>query len=423
MLGEVRLGRRRVQRLRRAIAALPPTPLDSGGKELQLADLPGRLQPLFTLGKSINGFWPHGGNTAELMAGSDEAIAAIVADIDAARDHVHVLFYIWLPDNNGLKVVEALKRAAKRGVTCRAMVDDLGSRTMIRSAHWQAMRAAGVHLAQALPRRPFYGRLDLRNHRKIVVIDDSVTYCGSQNCADAAFLIKAKYAPWVDIMVRFEGPLARQNQYLFLADWTAHTGEHLSDLLTRPLREVPGATVIAQAIGTGPITRPLAMPEVFLTLIYAARRELTITTPYYVPNEALQTALCNCARRGVRTTIVFPARNDSRIVGAASRSYYGDLLAAGVEIWEYQGGLLHTKSLTLDSKLTLIGSANLDRRSFDLNFENNALVWDIGLTEAVRTRQQSYIVRSRAVTAAEVDAWPWYRRLFHNAVAMLGPVI
>lgn len=422
LLGEVRLGTKRVQRLRQALAALPPTPLDTGGKEVPVSELPGRIQPLFKLGQSINGFWPHRGNGATLLPGSDETIAALIADIDAAQHHVHLLFYIWLPDNNGLKVAEALKRAAARGVACRAMADDLGSRLMIRSQHWRDLRAAGVQVARALPRR-MLSRVDLRNHRKIVVIDDRITYCGSQNCADPAFTIKAKYAPWVDAMVRFEGPIARQNQYLFLSDWTAHVPGDLSDLLRRPLEETPGATGIAQAIGTGPITRPLAMPEVFLTLIYAARRELTITTPYYVPNEPLQTALCNCARRGVRTTIVFPARNDSWIVAAASRSYYADLLAAGVEIWEYEGGLLHTKSLTLDSVVTLIGSANLDRRSFDLNFENNALVWDPALTEAVRTRQQSYIVRSRAVTAAEVRAWPWYRRLWNNAVAMLGPVI
>jgi cardiolipin synthase len=165
------------------------------------------------------------------------------------------------------------------------------------------------------------------------------------------------------------------------------------------------------------------MPEVFEALMYAARRELVITTPYYVPNEAMQSALCACARRGVATTIIFPARKDSRIVGAASRSYYADLLAAGVRIFEYRGGLLHTKSLTLDGETTLIGSANLDRRSFDLNFENNVLVWDRDLTEAVRARQESYIARSQPVTAAQVEAWPWPRRLWNNAVAMMGPVI
>ena len=148
-----------------------------------------------------------------------------------------------------------------------------------------------------------------------------------------------------------------------------------------------------------------------------------ITTPYYVPDEAIQAALCASARRGVATTIIFPARNDSWIVGAASRSYYGDLLAAGVRIFEYESGLLHTKSLTLDGEMTLIGSANMDRRSFELNYENNILFYDPALTGEMRRRQDAYLVRSRPVTADTVAHWSMRRRLWNNAIAMLGPVL
>jgi cardiolipin synthase len=270
--------------------------------------------------------------------------------------------------------------------------------------------------------RPLRGRIDLRNHRKIVVIDHEITYCGSQNCADPEFRIKAKYAPWVDAMIRFEGPIARQNQYLFAGDWMAQVDEDLSDLLRRPF--APGAPgVAAQVIGTGPTMRYSAMPEIFVTLMHAARRELVITTPYYVPDEAMQSALCASARRGVATTIIFPARNDSWIVGAASRSYYAELLAAGVRIYEYEGGLLHTKSLTLDGEITLIGSANMDRRSFDLNYENNILFHDAALTGDMRRRQDAYLERSRPVTPEEIARWPITRRFWNNAVAMLGPVL
>src|SRR6185312_10485013 len=225
LLGETNIGRRRVARLRLALARLPPT----DGPCFHAADsadtaAPERYRHVFRLGKSISGFEPVAGNKASLTADSNAAIDAMVADIDAATDHVHLLFYIWLPDKNGCKVVEALKRAAGRGITCRAMADDLGSRAMIRSPHWQAMRTAGVRVAAGLPignplLRPFVGRIDLRNHRKIVVIDDRITYCGSQNCADPEFLVKAKFAPWVDAVMRFEGPIARQNQYLFASDW------------------------------------------------------------------------------------------------------------------------------------------------------------------------------------------------------------
>jgi cardiolipin synthase len=298
---------------------------------------------------------------------------------------------------------------------------------MIRSDHWQAMRDAGVQVARALPignplLRPLMGRIDLRDHRKIVVVDGRITYCGSQNCADPEFRVKAKYAPWVDAVMRFEGPIARQNQALFASDWMTAVDEDLDELLRRPI-PTPEPGVPAQVIGTGPTVRCSAMPEMFEALLFAARRDVVISTPYYVPDESIQNALCTTAYRGVDTTIIFPARNDSWIVGAASRSYYADLLAAGVKIYEYVGGLLHTKSLTLDGEVTLIGSANMDRRSFDLNYENNILFCDPALTAAVRDRQRAYISRSNAVTQDVVASWSTSRRLWNNTIAMLGPIL
>jgi cardiolipin synthase len=201
-----------------------------------------------------------------------------------------------------------------------------------------------------------------------------------------------------------------------------YVDESLDELLQEPV-PAPRQGFPAQVIGTGPTVRYSAMPEMFESLMHAARRELVITTPYYVPDESMQNALCATAYRGVQTSIVFPARNDSRVVGAASRSYYEELLAAGVKIFEYAGGLLHTKSLTLDGELTLIGSANLDRRSFDLNYENNILFRDPGLTADVRRLQQDYIARSRAVNPEQVASWPLTRRLLNNTIAMLGPLL
>jgi len=427
LLGETNIGRRRVRRMHEVLASLPNVS-DAGidGSALQ-AQIPERYAHLFRVGQSVNGFEPVGGNHGKLLSDSNASVESLVADIDAAKDHVHLIFYIWLPDTNGLKVVEALKRAAARGVTCRVMADGLGSRIMIDSAHWKGMHENRVNVAVALPignllLRPLRGRIDLRNHRKIVVIDDWITYCGSQNCADPEFRIKPKYAPWVDAMVRFQGPIARQNQYLFISDWMAHQDEDIRDLLKRPLPpDQPGFA--AQVIGTGPTIRNSAMPEVFETLMFAARHELFITTPYYVPDEAMQTALCASAYRGVETTVIFPARNDSFIVQAASRSYYADLLEAGVRIFEFKGGLLHTKSLTLDGEITLIGSANMDRRSFDLNYENNILLYDSTLTAEIRRRQDDYLAQSREVTAEMVGQWPITRKFWNNAIAMLGPIL
>jgi len=420
LVGETNIGRGRTERKRRVIEELPSPPNAEGA-------LPERYQPLFRTGASVNFYPPVGGNSALLLADSDAAIAAMVADIDAAQQNVHVLFYIWLADTNGLKVAEALKRAAARGVTCRVMADDFGSRAFIRSQHWRDMAAAGVVLARAMPvSNPpisaLWGRIDMRNHRKIVVIDNRITYCGSQNCADAAFAVKPRFAPWVDIMTRWEGPVVRQNQHLFATDWMGHGNDDISALIDAPLEAPPGG-IVAQVIGTGAMVRPSAMPEIFVSVINAARRELVVTTPYYVPDETIQAALCASAYRGVDTTFIVPQRNDSWIVAAASHSYYEELLDAGVKIYEYVGGLLHSKTMTVDGDISLIGSANIDRRSFELNFENNILLHDPALTARIRARQQAYLDSSIPIAATEVARWPRRRRLWNNTIAMLGPVL
>lgn len=424
--GEVSVGRRRLVRMQRVLDELPDPETLLASRHGSKPGVPLRYQHLFRVGQSIGGFEPVGGNVARLLPDSNATIDAMVADIDAAREHVHLLFYIWLPDNNGCKVAEALKRAAARGVACRAMVDDLGSRLMIRSPHWQAMSAAGVRLAVALPvgnplLRPFSGRIDLRNHRKIVVIDNRVTYCGSQNCADPEFRVKARFAPWVDAVMRFEGPVARQNQYLFVGDWMTATDEDLAMLLD-DTASIPESGLPAQAVGTGPTVRYSAMPELFETLFHAARHDIVITTPYYVPDESMQRALCAAAWRGVDVTLIVPARNDSLVVGAASRSFYADLIDAGVHLYEYPLGLLHAKTLTIDGEITLIGSANMDRRSFDLNYENNILFADTVVTAEVRKRQETFLEQSNFLTEDDISRWSMFRRLWQNAVAMFAPL-
>ncbi|MCP4332590.1 MAG: cardiolipin synthase [Gammaproteobacteria bacterium] len=427
LLGETNIGRRNLKAMRNAVLRLPRCAVDDAGSALQPpAPIPPAHAHLFKVGYSVSQFQPVAGNSAELMTDSNTTIDCMVADIDAATREVDLLFYIWLPDASGRKVAEALMRAAARGVTCRAMVDGLGSRSLTKSELWSAMREAGVQTAIALPLgnpllRPLRGRIDLRNHRKILVIDGYTTYCGSQNCADPEFLVKAKYAPWVDAVVRLQGPIARQNQILFATDWMTYTREELE--VGEVVAPVAGATVIAQVVASGPTQRHSAMAEMFETLIFSARKELVISTPYYVPNESMQDALCAAAYRGVRTVLILPAKNDSREVAAASHSYYPELLEAGVEIREYVGGLLHSKILTLDGEIALIGSANLDRRSFELNFENNMLIHDERLTCSLRERQQQYIDNSQWVSLEAVSKWSLRRRLWNNAMAMLGPLL
>ncbi|MDO4232664.1 MAG: phospholipase D-like domain-containing protein, partial [Lautropia sp.] len=328
---------------------------------------------------------------------------------------------------------------------------------------------------------------------KITLIDGRITYCGSQNCADEAFRIKAKYAPWVDIMLRLEGPVVDQMQLLFASDWMQATGEVLAvferegapvplpagrggvDVVpaggqggcmtdehaagpalargasAQSLASVQGAPApepapdagqdmetgaephadaalplggfAAQVVGDGPTERRRSAPQLMSTLIACSRGQLTISTPYFVPDATVLEALCAAALRGVRVTLILPERNDSWIVAGASRSNYARLLTAGVLIHEYRHGLLHAKTLTVDGELCFIGSTNLDLRSFDLNFENNVLLQDEAMTAAVMARQQEYIEGSRPVTLAEVRAWPMHRRIWNNVLATLGPVL
>lgn len=428
LLGETNIGRTRIKRLREVASLLPDVMQIPGYDDPALRpSLPDHKAILFKVGSSISGFEEVGGNDAALMSDSVTAIDTMIADIDAATSHVHLLFYIWMPDISGTKMAQALIRATARGVACRALVDDVGSRLLIKSDLWSEMKQAGVMLGRALKvGNPFVrvldGRIDLRNHRKILVIDNQITYCGSQNCADQEFLTKAKYAPWVDVVMRFTGPIVRQNAHLFANDWMANRNEDITGLLRVPLAPVT-AGFPAQVIASGPTSRHSAAPEMFENLIYAARHKLFITTPYYVPVGSLQAAICAAANRGVDTSIIFPKDNDDFAIAGASRSYYSDLLEAGVKIFEYEAGLLHAKTLTLDDEWTLIGSANMDRRSFDLNYENNILLSDRSMTAAMLARQQSYLSKCRQVTLDEVTAWTWRTRLWNNALAIVGPVL
>lgn len=427
LFGEIDIGNRAIKRHDEIFAEIRAKASYFMGDPASSGDLIKRIyRPAFQYASSINGFYPLDGNTAELMADGDMTLTSMVADIDAATDHVHVLYYIWLTDNTGTAVAEALIRAAQRGVTCRAMADGLGSRGLIKSELWKRMSAAGVQVAVALPfnnliRTIVTSRLDLRNHRKITVVDARITYCDSRNSADPEFLVKEKYGPWIDIMLRFEGPVVAQNQLLFASDWMQATGESL-DVIPLQSEAIEGGFP-AQVMGVGPTERRGATPQLFSNLFACAEEELTLTTPYFVPDATVLEALCAAAHRGVAVTLVYPKKNDSWIVAAASRSYYNRLLEAGCVIYEHREGLLHSKTLTVDGKVSLIGSSNLDLRSFDLNYENNILLQDKDITQAIAERQQEYIENSDPVELHTVLAWRYYRRVWNNVIATIGPIL
>ncbi len=427
LLGEARISAKRRARYRQIEAHLPhPSEKDDVRRELSATP----YAAPFALAETVNRLPPTAGNRATLAPDGNAAIRMMVDDIDTAKACVHLCFYIWLADDNGVRIKDALVRAAERGVKVRLLADALGSRGFIRSAHWADMRQAGIDARVALPIGGLIwtlirGRFDLRNHRKQLIIDNAIAWCGSQNLADPEFRIKPRYAPWVDIMTRWEGPVVQACQFVFAADWESEHGDDISDWLAVAAEPhaVAAPGIAAQVIGTGPNLSYPAMPACFTALIHAARRELVVTTPYFVPDEQLLFALLDAARRGVATTMILPRRNDSRVVAAASRSYYGDLIAAGVRLYEYRPGLLHAKTITVDGTVGLIGSANLDRRSFELNFENNILFADAGFTAEVRARQFAYLADAEPVTAERIAEMRITARLWQNLLAMLSPVL
>ena len=388
-----------------------------------------RWHSAFGYAASINGFTPAPGHRAALMADGQQARARMLQDMDAAQHEIQVLYYIWLDDDTGQAVAQALIRAVQRGVVCRAMVDGLGSRALLQSPLWQAMAQAGVQLSVAQPithplRVLLTSRLDLRNHRKITLIDGRITYIGSQNCADAQFLPKAAFAPWVDIMLRLEGPVVRQTEWIFASDWNqSDAPAYMPQPLAQPPAAPDEAGFVAVAIAEGPTERKRSTSELVSVLLASATEEVVISTPYFVPDATVLDAMSAAAWRGVRVVLIVPARNDSRFVAAASRSYYHRLLQAGVQIYEFLPGLLHAKTLCVDGQVSLLGSTNLDLRSFDLNFENNVLLQDVATTQAVRARQAAYMAQSQRVSVVEVRAWPWRKRIWNNLLAMLSPVL
>lgn len=464
LFGEIHLGRKFKQNYERIKDELYHSHPEVLGHNVDLVQaVKPEYQAAFAYSAQVTGFHTTVDNSAELMADAAETEARMIADFDAATDHIHVLYYIWLIDEMGINTAQALMRAAKRGVKCRAMVDGMGSRKMVRSKIWREMREAGVEVSVALPIRNIikvllFSRIDLRNHRKITVIDGKISYNGSRNCADPEFRVKPRFAPWVDIMLRFEGPIVAQNQMLFASDWlmknpetplesfpyfvkpkspaqsdtqngsqSGSIKEHQIEPTDQPCQQQKSRAtaygIAAQVFADGPTQRRGTTPQFLNTLIAQTKRTLIISTPYFVPDSSLVSALCAASYRGVEVTMIFPRHNDSLIVAATSRSYYWELLQAGVIIYEYKPGLLHAKTLTIDGEISLIGSTNLDLRSFDLNYENNVVFSDRELTEQIIERQQQYIADSDHVSLEQVENWPLYYRIWHNIVATMGPVL
>jgi cardiolipin synthase len=383
--------------------------------------------PLLQYAERVLGFPALPGNHIELLSDFQSIFDRMVADIDAAQSTVHLCFYVWYGGGRAADIVDALIRAARRGVQCRALADAMGSKAFFESELVARLRDAGVHFTAALPTgvlRTLVARTDLRNHRKIAVIDDRVAYSGSQNLVDPRFFKQESgVGKWVDAMARITGPAAASLDGVFRLDWSVETGAAFDPpSVFAEGTSAPAGSVI-QIVPSGPDLRPEAIHQLLLTAIYAARHELVMTTPYFVPGESMLTALLTAALRGVEVTLIVPARNDSALVRHASVAHFDDLMSAGVRIALFNGGLLHTKSLTIDGAMSVFGSVNLDMRSLWLDFEISLFVYDRDFTGRLRSLQNTYLQDSDWL---DLDRWrrrPTWRRFMENTCRLVGPLL
>ena len=424
LLGETRISGKRRERGKEVESRLPRPP---GNHECKSDESCAAHWAPFALARTVNHLDPTSGNSARLARDSYSAIDEMIADVEAARECVHGCFYIWLADNNGLKLKDAFIRAAKRGVQVRLLADALGSRMLIRSGHWREMRESGCQVRVALPvGNPLWtqtrGRVDLRNHRKLMVVDNRIAWCGSQNCADPQFRIKSRYAPWIDIMSRWEGPVAIHCQYLFVSDWISEGGD---DISCAAQQTAAGGAWSGRWAGprNGPDRRICRDARLFCRAdplrARGAGRDDALLRPRRAA--ALRADFGRPAPRADGDAVpeterqLDRRRREPQLLQGFDRCRRGDL--------RVRPGLLHAKTMVVDRRVGLIGSANLDRRSFELNFENNILFDDPSFADEVRARQDEYLAQCDRVSREEVADYGLVRRLWQNLLATLSPML
>ncbi len=379
--------------------------------------------------EKLAGFPAMRGNKTHLMDDFETVFASIIEDVERAKSTCHLEFYIWTVGGKADEVAEALIRASKRGVICRVLVDAVGSKDFVRSKRAKQLKDSGIRVVASLPVGPLrmlVTRSDLRNHRKIIVIDGEIAYTGSQNLVDPRFFKQDEgVGQWIDAMIRMEGPSVEALAGTFIEDWELNTGEGLKALEeTSDIRSIPEkGTTPVQVVPSGPAIRPEVIHQLLLTTIYSAQKKLVLTTPYFVPDESLITALISAAHRQVDVIIVVPAEVDSRLVHYASRSLFDNLMSAGVTIAAFKGGLLHTKSITVDDGICVFGTVNLDMRSLWLNFEVSLFIYDPELTKQVREMQMKYVHNADILNLTEWRKRSVFQRFTENAAQLVGPLL
>jgi len=423
LIGENRLGRRRLARRRRraALSGIDGTP--GADRRISCPEVPAENTGLVQVAERISGWPVVGGNAVSFIADTNSMVDRLLADIESARRHVHLLFYIYRDDEVGQRVAEALIRAKQRGVACRVLVDAVGSWGMFRSLA-PRLKQQGVEVLASLPVRLYrlpFARLDLRNHRKLAVIDGQVAYTGSQNIVEPTYGHK-KAGVWHDVMARLRGPIVRQLQGIFVEDWFHDSGQLLEDPALFPESRVEGRVPI-QVIPTGPDQRVEQFQDLIVTAISLADDRVVITSPYFVPDDRMLQALRLAALRGASVDLVLPRRSDHPVIDAAAAFYCEYLMRFGVKVHLYRDGMLHAKTLTVDDQLAMFGSANYDIRSFNLNFELNLLLHAPEAVAETHALQMGYMARSDRATFDDFPSRTWLGRLKVNLAKLLSPLL
>ncbi len=382
---------------------------------------PGWFTSLVRLNRNLGALPLAGDNGAQLIAGYQDSIDAMAAAIRAAQEYVHVEFYILQADAATEDFFRALEEVAARGVPVRVLMDHWANRS--KPFYKQTLRrldAMGAHWHLMLPVQPLkgkYQRPDLRNHRKLLVVDGRVAFTGSQNVTDSTYNLPKNLRRglhWVDLMVRVDGPVVASINAVFLSDWYSETDEFVEGV---ELFDVTAGTgdLDCQIIPSGPGFEFQNNLKLFLTLLFAAKRRIIIVSPYFVPEESLLLAIQTACQRGVQVELFVSEEGDQAMVYHAQRSYYEMLLRAGVKIWMYQKPfILHSKSMTIDDEVAVIGSSNMDMRSFGLNLEITMLVRGGEFVTQMREVEDHYRSMSRELTADEWRQQPLRSKILDN---------
>ncbi|MDP9078965.1 MAG: cardiolipin synthase [Bacteroidota bacterium] len=343
-------------------------------------------------------------NEVKLLINGENKFPEVIAALEAAQHHIHIEYYIFENDHIGNQIKEILIRKAAAGVTVRFIYDDFGSRD-IRKGFVNELKTGGVEAF------PFYkiwfialsNRTNYRNHRKIIVIDGCTGFVGGINISDRYINPAKPY--WRDTHVMIKGPGVYYLQYLFICDWNFCSGKRLPVNPEYFCSKKTKSKAIVQIAASGPDSDTPVIMYALMQTISLAKEELLITSPYFIPGETILNAICAAAMSGVKIKLLVPRKSDSALVNAAARSYYNEILQAGVEVYLYKKGFVHAKTVVSDGQLAIIGTANMDHRSFELNFEVNAMIYDTTLAQQLKRAFEDDLQH-----AVKINPQAWARR-------------